>query len=315
MSQRGECPDHHLKMLPRLQLFELGDQLWFPATIRDLARDYLHFLEARFALHQCAVPLVAEGLRLSRTPHVVDLCSGGGGPMPALLHELAADGLKPHVTLTDRFPNVGAFQRVADASDGQISFHTGPVDARAVPPELHGLRTMFNAFHHFAPSATLAVLRDAVQARQPIGIFEIPDRSLRTLLSLLLLTPILVAVVTPFIRPFCWRRLLWTYVLPLVPLTCWWDGVVSQWRAYSALELQRLAEATGTGTYSWRSGRVPILSTPGYLTYLVGSPNESDDPRHLASQDLADVVRPGRTREADGHADLRPRAATSTFLE
>ncbi len=183
MSQRGECPDRHLKMLPRLQLFELRDQSWFPATIRDLATDYLHFLEARFALHRPAVLLVAEALRISRANHVVDLCSGGAGPMPALLQALAANGMKPHVTLTDRFPNRPAFQRMADASNRQISFHTGPVDARAVPAELHGLRTMFNAFHHFAPSAALAVLRDAVQARQPIGIFEIPDRSLRTLLS------------------------------------------------------------------------------------------------------------------------------------
>ncbi len=274
-----------MKMLPRLHLFELEDQSWFPATIRDLATDYLHFLEARFALHRPAVPLVAEALRLSRTTHVVDLCSGGGGPIPALLHALAADGMKPHVTLTDRFPNMPAFQRAGDESNGQISFHSEPVDARAVPPELHGFRTMFNSFHHFAPSDALAVLRDAVDARQAIGIFEIPDRSLRTLLPLLLLTPILVAAATPFIRPLCWRRLLWTYVFPLVPLTCWWDGVVSQLRAYSAPELQRLAEATGARTYSWRSGRVPIVSTPGYLTYLIGSLNESEDYRSLASQE------------------------------
>ena len=290
-----------MKMLPRLHLFELEDQPWFPVTIRDLDTDYLHFLEARFALHRPAEPLVAEVLRLSRNTPIVDLCSGGGGPIPALLRELAADGLKPQVTLTDRFPNVGAFQRVADASNGQISFHTGPVDARAVPAELPGLRTMFNAFHHFAPSAALAVLRDAVQARQPIGIFEIPDRSLRTLLSLLLLTPILVAAVAPFIRPFCWRRLLWTYVFPLVPLTCWWDGIVSQLRAYSVTELQQLAEAIGARDYSWRSGRVPILSTPGYLTYLIGRPADHDDRDNFGSQNIVEPVRTGQSFKAHRH--------------
>jgi len=295
MSQRGECPDRHMKMLPRLHLFELVDQSWFPATIRDLATNYLHFLEARFALHRPAVPLVAEVLRLTKATHLVDLCSGGAGPMPALLHALAADGLKPHLTLTDRFPNVPAFQRMAESSNGQVSFHPEPVDARAVPPELHGLRTMFNAFHHFAPSDALAVLRDAARARQPIGIFEIPDRIWRTLLSLLLLTPIPVAAVTPFIRPFCWRRLLWTYVLPLVPLTCWWDGIVSQLRAYSVTELQQLAEATGAKDYSWRSGRVPILSTPRYLTYLIGSPDDKDNRDNSASQNIVEPVRTGQS--------------------
>jgi hypothetical protein len=265
-----------MTMLPRLHLFELEDQSWFPTTIRDLATDYIHFLGTRFALHRPVVPLLAEALRYTGATRVIDLCSGAGGPIQALLQALAAEGIKPRVTLTDRFPNVRAFQRLMEGSNGQISFHDKSVDARAVPQELHGFRTMFNAFHHFSPSRAIDVLRDAVRAREPIGIFEIPDRRWSTLLSLLFLTPLVVMAATPFIRPFCWRRLLWTYVVPLVPLTCWWDGIVSQLRAYTASELQSLAVATGVSDYSWRFGRVPILSTPGYLTYLIGSPTEPE---------------------------------------
>ena len=267
----------HLTMrTPRLHLFELEDQPWFPATIRDLATDYLHFMGTRFALHQPTVALVARALQRSGCTHIVDLCSGGAGPIPKLLDALAAQGVRPHVTLTDRFPNTQAFQRVAVAANGQISFRNEPVDARRVPPDARGLRTMFNSFHHFRPGDAMAVLRDAVQAGQPIGIFEIPDRSLRTLVPMLLLTPLLVAITTPFIRPFRWRRLLWTYLLPLVPLTCWWDGIVSQLRAYSPAELQDLAGAVGAPMYCWRAGRVPIGSTPGYLTYLIGYPDHPE---------------------------------------
>jgi hypothetical protein len=262
--------------IPRLHLVELEDQSWFPATIRDLATDYLHFIETRFALRQPTVGLVAEALQRSDSTHIVDLCSGGGGPIPGLLHALAAQGIRPHVILTDRFPNTQSFQWVAAATNGQISFHNEPVDARTVPPNVRGLRTMFNAFHHFRPSDAMAVLRDAVRAGQPIGIFEIPDRSLRTLVPMLFLAPLLVAITTPFIRPFRWRRLLWTYLLPLVPLTCWWDGIVSQLRAYSPAELQDLAEAVAAHTYCWRAGRVPIVSTPGYLTYLIGYPDHPE---------------------------------------
>jgi hypothetical protein len=118
-------------------------------------------------------------------------------------------------------------------------------------------------------------LNNAVQAGQPIGIFEIPERSLRTLVPMFFLVPLLVAITTPFIRPFRWRRLLWTYLLPLVPLACWWDGIVSQLRAYSPRELQDLAEAVGAHTYCWRAGQVAIVSSPGYLTYLIGYPAET----------------------------------------
>jgi len=118
----------------------------------------------------------------------------------------------------------------------------------------------------------MAVLRDAVQAGQSIGIFEILERSLRSLVPICFLVPLLVAITTPFIRPFCWRRLLWTYLLPLVPLTCWWDGIMLQLRAYSPAELQDLAWAVRARTYYWRAGRVPIVSNPGCLRYLIGYP-------------------------------------------
>jgi hypothetical protein len=238
--------------LPRLHLFELADQPWFPSAIRDLVTDYLHFIATRLALHQPVASLLAEG-----------------GSIPSLLHALAVHGVMPQVTLTDRFPNTQAFQQVAAASNGQISFHNDPVDARTVPPDMRGFRTMFNAFHHFRPRDAMAVLRDAVQAGQPIGVFEISDRNLRTLVLIFFLVPLLVAIITPFIRAFRWRRLLWTY---LVPLACWWDGIVSQVRAYSPKELQDLAGSVGAHAYCWRAGQVPIISNPSYLTYLIGYP-------------------------------------------
>ena len=89
----------------------------------------------------------------------------------------------------------------------------------------------------------------------------------------LLLTPIYLWIATPFIRPFRWRRLFWTYVVPLVPLTCWWDGLVSQFRAYTPSELEDLASRTGAGGFTWRAGQVPIGKTPGRLTYLIGTPS------------------------------------------
>jgi len=258
--------------IPRLHLFQLEDQPWFPAVVRDFATDYLHFIEKTCALHRPVVALLAEALRSTRSDHVVDLCSGGGGPIIDLQKALDADGVHASFTLTDRFPNREAFQRVASRSNGTIRFIADPVDARTVPAELIGFRTMFNAFHHFRPSDAVAVLRDAAQAGRPIAIFELPERGLRTLVPMLLLTPWLVMLTTLSIRPFRWRRLFWTYILPLVPLTCWFDGIVSQLRAYRPAELADLADSVGVANYVWRAGQVPIGSVPGTLTYLIGRP-------------------------------------------
>jgi len=252
----------------RFHLFELEDQPWFPAVVRDLATDYLHFIQHAVKLEGALLPLVRTALAEGRTTKIVDLCSGGSGPVPALVERLNAEGMPVTATLTDLYPNVAAFEAISGASRGAIGFEPRSVDARAVPPALAGLRTIFNGFHHLKPADARAVLHAAAAARQPVAIFEVSERSLRTLP--VLLTPLFVWLVTPFMRPFLWRRLLFTYPIPLVPLTCLWDGIVSQLRAYTVDELQGLAQ--GSAPMRWEAGQVPIAKGRGRLTFLVGIP-------------------------------------------
>ena len=258
--------------LPRLHLFELEDLPWFPALIRDLATDYLHFVETKLQLHAPVVPLLAEALTRTGEREIVDLCSGGGGPWLLLHRDLAAAGVGGHVTLTDRYPNAEAFNSLTSEA---ITFESEPVDARHVPARLTGFRTMFNAFHHFTPKDAQAILRGAAEARQPVGIFELPDRTMRMLLPMVFLTPLIVCLVTPAIRPFRWERLLFTYLLPAVPFTCWFDGVVSQLRAYSPEELRAMTDGIDVPGYVWTVGQVPVGNTAGNLTYVIGVSQDS----------------------------------------
>lgn len=260
-----------MALLPRIHLFELEDLPWFPRTIRDLATDYLHFMEMKMSIHRPVVPLLADVLRSSGCSIVVDLCAGGGGPVVALQNDLAKDGLDVRFILTDKYPNVPAFERIERDHPG-IEGHRASVDATDVPPQLTGFRTVFNAFHHFKPSDAREVLRSAVSARQPIGVFEIPERTPFVVIATLILAPILVLLATPFIRPFRWERILLTYLLPLVPLTCMWDGFVSQLRAYTPDELSALATSLGDVGYRWDAGKVRMSGSLVHLTYLIGLP-------------------------------------------
>src|SRR5262245_46059086 len=127
-------------------------------------------------------PLVKRVLAESRTAAIVDLCSGGSGPLLLLVKDLAADGVQVRATLTDLYPNLPAFEKIAAQSDGLIGFETRAVDARNVPADLAGLRTFFNGFHHLRPEDARSVLHAAAAARQPIAIFEMSERSRRTVL-------------------------------------------------------------------------------------------------------------------------------------
>ncbi len=252
----------------RLQLIELEDQPWFPRTIRDLATDYLQFIQTAFRLDRVIAPVVRRVMDESGTTRLVDLCSGGSGPLLRLVEDLADQGLDVTVTMTDLYPNVPAFEQIAAQSNGRIGFEITPVDARDVPPGLTGVRTIFNGFHHLPPEDARAVLHAAAAARQPIAIFELSERSWVTLVTILL-TPLFVWIVTPFMRPFLWRRLLWTYLLPMVPFTCLWDGIVSQLRCYTLDELRALCE--GSAPMRWEIGQLPV-PRGRHITYLVGFP-------------------------------------------
>jgi hypothetical protein len=99
--------------LPRLHLFELEDLEWFPHTIRNLALDYLGFMEVRFALHKPVMPLLRRMFAQTGTLNVVDLCSGRGELVLSLYEVLTSEGIDVEFTLTDKFPNLGRVNTIS----------------------------------------------------------------------------------------------------------------------------------------------------------------------------------------------------------
>ncbi|MFP2933905.1 hypothetical protein ACLESO_54010, partial [Pyxidicoccus sp. 3LG] len=91
--------------LPRVHLFEFIDLGWFPPALRDLATDYLHTVSTRLGVFDAAAGVLARGLQASEGPELVDLGSGGRGPLPRLRKLLAeGHGVDARVVLTDSTP-------------------------------------------------------------------------------------------------------------------------------------------------------------------------------------------------------------------
>jgi hypothetical protein len=149
-----------------------------------------------------------------------------------------------------------------------------------MPAELRGFRTMFTAFHHSTPEAARAILADAVRNRQGIGIFETTERSARCLAATLF-APLILLAATPFIRPFRWSRLLWTYLVPLVPVLVLWDGLVSCLRSYTPDEMRALAAGLADD-YDWEAGQL-TGPAPIPVTYWSAPPAEGGNGENRSS--------------------------------
>ena len=260
--------------MKRLHLLEIHDQPWCPRAIRDAFTDYLQFTIVATKPYAPVAPLLADALKRTKSGRVLDLCSGGTGPWLWLLPVLQAQGVNVSVCLTDRYPNQEAFARAHRDSRGAITGHPEPVDATSVPSGLPGFRTLFTSFHHFRPAQARAILADACHQRQGIGVFEATQRNPLALLSMLLV-PLVVLLVTPFIRPFRWSRLLWTYLVPVVPFLILFDGVVSCLRVYEAAELKELTTGLQDHEYEWSMGTTRGKLSPVTVTYLIGVPIEN----------------------------------------
>lgn len=258
-----------MPLLPRLQLAELEDQDWLPVLFRDFATDYLHALESALGVGSIVAPEVSKLLDGSSEHRIVDLCSGASGPIVDLEQALRDAGYRVAIHLTDRYPNLPALSRLESLRPSFVGERES-VDARQVPRRLEGVRTLFNAFHHFEPLEAEGILRDAVRCRHPIAIFELVERRF-VALSSMVWVPLFVLVVTPFLRPRRWSRWLFTYLLPVVPLLCLWDGVVSHLRAYSLSELRALAEKVAEPDYDFEVGILKRRLVR--VTYLVGRPS------------------------------------------
>jgi hypothetical protein len=228
----------------RLQLFELEDQRWFPHVIRQGMLDFLRFMISKLDAYEAAVPLLQELLTETNQTHITDLCSGAGGGIETIQQALSQQmGETIHVTLSDLYPNIAAYQYLQQQSGGSIDFIPEPVDATAVPETITGVRTIFSSFHHFPPSIAQRILQDAADKQTAIGIFEGAKKSWLEMLLLWVLFPVVILVVTPFIRPFKFSRLFFTYLVPLIPLGIIWDGTVSLLRIYTPEQLQRMLQS------------------------------------------------------------------------
>ncbi len=255
--------------MKRRHLFEIEDQAWFPALLRNYMTDFLQAVANGFDFYGSLVPVLKKALADSGQSTVVDLCSGGGGGWARLGEHLQSEIPGIRVELTDRFPNVTAFRTLAEKQPDVFCYQQRCVDALDVPADVRGLRTLFLAFHHFPPEHATKILKDAVRDGQPILIVEAQKRDLPHLLKFAL-SPIAVLLVTPFLRPLRWTRLLFTYVLPVVPLCVWWDGIISVLRTYTAAEMLQLADGADAGErFEWSTGELQSQAT---VSYLLGIP-------------------------------------------
>lgn len=258
------------------RLFEFEDLEGFPSVIREGMTDYLRFLFNSTNLYKPIIPLLAEAYRKNGSQKIIDLCSGSGGSVERIQKGLSLylEKQVPFV-LTDKFPNIPSYKYLEEKTGGTFSYVNQSVDAINVSSNLNGFRTIFSGFHHFDKTVAKAVLKDAVDKKQGIAVFDGGDKNVLMILVILILHPLIFFFCTPFFKPFRVSRFVFTYLIPVIPFCTIWDGIVSVTRLYSPKELLSIAPDQTDAGYEWRSGK--IKNQLGFnIAYLIGTPKNQN---------------------------------------
>jgi hypothetical protein len=259
------------------RLFEIEDQKWLPQLLRNQMTDALQFLILEMKIYDPIIPELQWVMLHSKTRNVVDLCSGGTGPWDYLVGAIPpSELLIGRITLTDLFPNKEALRSMSDKNP-IFDYRATPVDVLDMDVELEGVRTLFSSFHHFDTHQAVSIVQDAVNKQMPICIFEFTGRRLLNFL----LTPVSMLILFTamlFKKRLTFSRLLFSYLIPLVPLIYLWDSMVSHLRTYSQAELKAiLNRVDNADSYEWEIGEATSPKTPLKNSYLIGYPKNSKE--------------------------------------
>lgn len=259
--------------MKRVHVPEIEDMAWFPSSLRVSMTNLLVVFARKIGVIPVLAALVSRALTATKTKRVVDLGSGSGGSMPDVVKALGSD---VELLMTDKYPNAEAIARF---NEPHIRYARESVDATNLAATPAGLKTMVNCFHHMRPPEARAILESAQRVRQPFLIYELADNKVPFLLWLIFLPVglvivfVMALVLTFSVRPLTARQLLFTFVIPAVPLFYAWDGQASLPRIYTLEDIDELLAGLPPPTgYVWEKGYAKTAAGKNKGIYVLGLP-------------------------------------------
>lgn len=267
--------------MKRLELFEFEDFDWLPNAIRSGVTNLIKVLHSIIGTTDVLVGILKECQRKIKFNQIIDLGSGSGGPMIAVIDKINLDckGEKSiKLFLSDKYPNGNTVRSINNLELPNVEYLEHSVDALEINSAPNGLKTMIASFHHMPPNKARQILSSAKESKAPILIYEIAENTIPVILWWLLLPvsfSILVVMslfLTPMVRPLTITQILLTYLIPVIPIVYAWDGQASIMRTYTKEDIKALLEHGKNDSYVWEIGGAKKSNGKKAGYYIFGYP-------------------------------------------
>lgn len=260
-------------MLKRYSGKELHEHGWFPALWRDQLTDFLSFFNIYSGTYKPSLKRMQEILSDENMPSTyTDLCAGCGlydWRFAQFLSKRLGRDLR--VRLTDLYPSYRQWEEIAVLSGGMVEPSDRPLSAPEAIRRFDGLHVMFSGLHHFSPEELGKMIRSAVETGRTLAFFDYSRRTWLLWEALMILASLPFMILTaPLVWKFTWKRLFFTWIIPVLPLLLLVDGWISRLRAYRPEELRRILDDVPLPP-GWHveAGHDPVHAGLARVTYLI----------------------------------------------
>ena len=247
--------------MKRKELFEFEDFSWFPSYIRVGMTNLILVFHKMMGTTSVISNLIID---LRKKVHfnfntIVDLGSGSGGPMPGVINYIneKEKDAKLNLLLTDLHPNPELVKKINTDNNEFVNYHKKSINATNLLEAPKGLKTMIASFHHMSPEIAKNILQSASKNKHSILIYELAKNNV-PFIAWVLLLPISLSILiimslimTPFSKNLTLTQLLFTYLIPIIPLAYAWDGQASLMRTYTFEDIELLLSDIETPNYNW----------------------------------------------------------------
>jgi hypothetical protein len=240
---------------------ELEDYNWFPKRFRRWQLEFVGSMSVWTKLYRPLVPVMDEMISDYKITALQDCCSGSGLPAVYLHQQLHK---KMTLLLTDKYPDEHF------VNNAHVIYSKENIDVLQMQTVEIALYTMFNAFHHFNKAQQKAIVKKMMSNNSAFIIAEILEPGLFNALKIFFTGTVLQIFAAPFIKPFSFARLFFTYIIPVNLFTVTYDGIISVLRSKTEKQYRELVNGLASNNFAITVHK--INNWKGNLVYIKGAP-------------------------------------------
>lgn len=233
--------------MKRKDIPQIASQNWFPHFLKKCVHEFMTWFVLQIKAAKPFMPIIEKGLQSSSNNVIINIEQDTGAGIRTL---------EPFLSPSTAINNIRIDQFEAEAV------------------KLTGLYVSINSFHQLNSDKAVKLLTKIAESNQPLAILEGNNDSLWQVVGMLVFVPLTVILTALFVKPFRLSRLVFTYLIPILPLVTLTDGFIALFKLYSPKDLIELTNKIPVENYEWKSGKLDN-GRGGKIIYLLGIPVKS----------------------------------------